>query len=253
MKKIIALLVITFSIFSFYSCKEDKDNTPTSKPYTNISLQDAKRYVGLDYNSVKAELEAKGYRLLNIELEYNLYGFANADTTLSYALLVNSSNIIYRVSYSKMSKNIDNTLSNYEFCKGECITEVNNSSDFSYWATNQILFGDEFYSQEEFQNYFNLNKYTMSFCAEKWESDKYLFGIEFINILAFENGDKQPETKTSTSTTSPTTPEEQTFTNPYGVGVTYIDKSLAPEGTSDKSNITKDSYLKYFSIHNLRY
>ena len=63
MKKIIALLVITFSIFSFYSCKEDKDNTPTAKPYTNISLQDAKHYVGLDYNTAKATLEAKGYRL----------------------------------------------------------------------------------------------------------------------------------------------------------------------------------------------
>lgn len=233
MKKIIALLVITFSIFSFYSCKEDKDNTPTTKPYTNISLQDAKRYVGLDYNSVKAELEAKGYREIIGYSEDNIYGFINADTSLSYTLFPNASNIIYRVNHGKMNKNIDNTLSNFEFCQGECINEVNNSSDYySYFATNNIFFGDIFDSQEEFQNYFNQNKYTVFYCNELWESDNYLLGLDFANMTILENGNI--EIKTST----PTTPEEeQTYSNPYGIGVTFMDKSLAPE-TFDKSKIT---------------
>lgn len=241
MKKIIALLVITFSIFSFYSCKEDKDNTPTSKPYTNISLQDAKRYVGLDYNSVKAELEAKGFRLLTEFPEDNIYGYANADTTLSYSLFINASNIIYRVNHGKMNKNIDNTLSNFEFCQGECINEVNNSSDYySYFATNNIFFGDIFDSQEEFQNYFNQNKYTVFYCNELWESDNYLLGLDFANMTILENGNI--EIKTST----PTTPEEeQTYSNPYGIGVTFMDKSLAPEGTFEKSNITHNSGFIY--------
>lgn len=181
MKKIIALLVITFSIFSFYSCKEDKDNTPITKPYTNISLQDAKHYVGLDYNTIKADLLAKGFIELTDFSEENIYGFTNADSTLSYTLFSNESNIIYRVSHSKMNKNLDNTLSNFEFCQGECISAVNNSSDYSYYATNNILFGDVFNSQEEFQNYFNQNKYTMFYCVESWESDNYLYGIEFLN------------------------------------------------------------------------
>ncbi len=244
MKKIIALLVITFSIFSFYSCKEDKDNTPTSKPYTNISLQDAKRYVGLDYNSVKSELEAKGFRLGDYyPEEVNIYGYTNADTTLSYSLFINSSNIIYRVNYGKMSKNIDNTLSNFEFCRGECINEVNNSSDFTYMATNNILFGDIFDSQEEFQNYFNQNKYSLFYCLESWQSDRYIYGIDFINLKKEE----QFEFKTSSNTTTtPTTPEEeQTYTNPYGVGVVYIDKSLAPEETFDKSNLIRNSGIFY--------
>lgn len=244
MKKIIALLVITFSIFSFYSCKEDKDNTPTSKPYTNISLQDAKRYVGLDYNSVKAELEAKGYREIIGYSEDNIYGFINADTSLSYTLFPNASNIIYRVNHGKMNKNIDNTLSNFEFCQGECISEVNNSSDYySYFATNNIIFGDIFYSQEEFQNYFNQNKYTVFYCNESWESDNFMFGIEFLNLKAFE--DEDTETNTSTNTTTPTTPEEETNPNPYLIGVGYMDKSLAPEGTFEKSKITHNSGFIY--------
>lgn len=241
MKKIIALLVITFSIFSFYSCKEDKDNTPTSKPYTNISLQDAKRYVGLDYNSVKAELEAKGFRLLTEFPEDNIYGFTNADSTLSYALFPNESNIIYRVSHSKMNKNLDNTLSNFEFCQGECINEVNNSSDYySYFATNNIFFGDIFDSQEEFQNYFNQNKYTVFYCNELWESDNYLLGLDFANMTILENGNI--EIKTST----PTTPEEeQTYSNPYGIGVTFMDKSLVSEETLDKTKIIRNSGIFY--------
>lgn len=241
MKKIIALLVITFSIFSFYSCKEDKDNTPTSKPYTNISLKDAKHYVGLDYNTIKADLLAKGFIELTDFSEENIYGFTNADSTLSYTLFSNESNIIYRVSHSKMNKNLDNTLSNFEFCQGECISAVNNSSDYSYYATNNILFGDVFNSQEEFQNYFNQNKYTMFYCVESWESDNYLYGIEFLNIKAFENEDTETNT-----TTTPTTPEEeQTYTNPYGIGVTFMDKSLAPEGTFDKSNLIRNSGFIY--------
>ena len=231
MKKIIALLVITFSIFSFYSCKEDKDNTPTSKPYTNISLQDAKRYVGLDYNTVKAELEAKGYRLLTEFPEDNIYGYANADTTLSYSLFINN--------------NIDKTLSNYEYCQSECINSVNNSSDYSYYATNNILFGDDFYSQEEFQNYFNQNKYTVFYCNELWESDNYLYGIEFLNLKASENEDTEINTSSNTTTTPTTPEEEQTYSNPYGIGVTFMDKSLAPEGTFEKSNITHNSGFIY--------
>lgn len=242
MKKIIAILVITFGIISFYSCKEDKDNTPTSKPYTNISLQDAKCYVGLDYNSVKAELLAKGFIELTNYSEENIYGFANTDTTLTYALYPNESNIIYRVSYGKMSKNIDNTLSNYEFCQGECISAVNNSSDYSYYATNNILFGDIFNSQEEFQNYFNQNKYTMFYCVESWESDNYLYGIEFLNLKAFENEDF--ESKTSTNTTTPTTLEE-TYPNPYAIGIGFMDKSLAPEGALDKSNLIRKTGFLY--------
>lgn len=240
MKKIIALLVITFSIFSFYSCKEDKDNTPTTKPYTNISLQDAKRYVGLDYNTVKAELEAKGFRLLTEFPEDNIYGYANADTTLSYSLFINESNIIYRVSHGKMNNNIDKTLSNYEYCQSECINSVNNSSDYSYYATNNILFGDDFYSQEEFQNYFNQNKYTMFYCLELWQSDNYLLGLDFANMTILENGNI--EIKTST----PTTPEEeQTYSNPYGIGVTFMDKSLAPEGTFEKSDLIRSTGFIY--------
>ncbi|MDD3286351.1 MAG: hypothetical protein PHI14_02505 [Bacteroidales bacterium] len=246
MKKIIALLVITFSIFSFYSCKEDKDNTPTSKPYTNISLQDAKRYVGLDYNSVKAELEAKGYREIIGYSEDNIYGFINADTSLSYTLFPNASNIIYRVNHGKMNKNIDNTLSNFEFCQGECINEVNNSSDYySYFATNNIFFGDIFDSQEEFQNYFNQNKYTVFYCNELWESDNYLYGIEFLNLKASENEDTEINTSSNTTTTPTTPEEEQTYSNPYGIGVTFMDKSLAPEGTFEKSNITHNSGFIY--------
>lgn len=236
MKKIIVLLVITFSIISFYSCKEDKDNTPTTKPYTNISLKDAKRYVGLNYNSVKADLLAKGYRELTDYSEENIYGFANSDTTVTYAIYINESNIIYRVSHGKMNNNIDKTLSNYEYCQSECINSVNNSSDYSYYATNNILFGDDFYSQEEFQNYFNQNKYTMFYCLELWQSDNFMFGIEFLNIIASENEDKENKTSSNTTTTPTTPEEEETYTNPYGVGVLFMDKSLAPEGTFDKSN-----------------
>lgn len=241
MKKIIALLVITFSIFSFYSCKEDKDNTPTAKPYTNISLQDAKHYVGLDYNSVKAELETKGYREIIGYSEDNIHGFINADTSLSYTLFPNASNIIYRVNHGKMNKIIDNTLSNFEFCQGECISEVNNSSDFSYYASNNIIFGDIFYSQEEFQNYFNQNKYTMFYCVELWESDNYLLGLDFANMTILENGNIEIKTSSNTTTTPTTPEEEQTYTNPYGIGVTFMDKSLAPERTFDKSNLIRNS------------
>ena len=238
MKKIIALLVITFSIFSFYSCKEDKDNTPTTKPYTNISLKDAKRYVGLNYNTAKAALESKGYREFTGYSEENIYGFTNADTTETYSIYINESNIIYRVSLGKMNNNLDKTLSNYEYCQSECISTVNNSSDYSYYATNNILFGDDFYSQEEFQNYFNQNKYTVFYCIELWESDNYLLGLDFANMTILENGNI--EIKTST----PTTPEEeQTYSNPYGIGVTFMDKSLAPEETFDKSNLIRNTEI----------
>lgn len=241
MKKIIALLVITFSIFSFYSCKEDKDNAPTSKPYTNISLQDAKRYVGLNYNTAKAALESKGYREFTGYSEENIYGFTNADTTETYSIYINESNIIYRVSLGKMNNNLDKTLSNYEYCQSECISTVNNSSDYSYYATNNILFGDDFYSQEEFQNYYNQNKYTMFYCNESWESDNFMFGIEFLNLKAFE--DEDTETNTSTNTTTPTTPEEETNPNPYLIGIGYMDKSLAPEGTFEKSKIIRSTEI----------
>lgn len=241
MKKIIVLLVITFSIISFYSCKEDKDNTPTTKPYTNISLQDAKHYVGLNYNTAKAALESKGYREFTGYSEENIYGFTNADTTETYSIYINESNIIYRVSLSKMNNNLDKTLSNYEYCQSECISAVNNNSDYSYYATNNILFGDDFYSQEDFQNYYNQNKYTMFFCHESWESDNFMFGIEFLNLKAFENEDK--ENKTSTNTTTPTTPEEETNPNPYLIGIGYMDKSLAPEGTFEKSKIIRSTEI----------
>ncbi|MDD3667418.1 MAG: hypothetical protein PHY75_01545, partial [Bacteroidales bacterium] len=181
----------------------------------------------------------KGYREIIGYSEDNIYGFINADTSLSYTLFPNASNIIYRVNHGKMNKNIDNTLSNFEFCQGECISEVNNSSDFSYYASNNIIFGDIFYSQEEFQNYFNQNKYTMFYCVELWESDNYLLGLDFANMTILENGNIEIKTSSNTTTTPTTPEEEQTYTNPYGIGVVYIDKSLAPEGTFEKSKLIR--------------
>lgn len=243
MKKIIALLVITFSIFSFYSCKEDKDNTPTAKPYTNISLQDAKHYVGLDYNTAKTTLEAKGYRLGESYPEEGIYNFVSADNTVLFTLFPNSSNIIFRAHHFKLSNKIDNTLSNFQFCHGQCITEANNGSDFSYTATNDIFNGDIFTSPEEFLSYFNQNKYTMPFCIELWESINSLFYIEFVNETVSENKDIENNTNSNTTTT-PTTPEE-TNPKPYAIGVAFMDKSLAPEVTFDKSNLIRNSGISY--------
>jgi hypothetical protein len=59
-------------------------------------------------------------------------------------------------------------------------------------------------------------------------------------MTILENGNI--EIKTST----PTTPEEeQTYSNPYGIGVTFMDKSLAPEETFDKSNLIQNTGFIY--------
>ena len=85
----------------------------------------------------------------------------------------------------------------------------------------------------------------MFYCNELWESDNYLYGIEFLNLKASENEDTEINTSSNTTTTPTTPEEEQTYSNPYGIGVTFMDKSLAPEGTFEKSNITHNSGFIY--------
>ncbi|MFA6806134.1 MAG: hypothetical protein WCR29_01820, partial [Bacteroidales bacterium] len=164
MKKFITLSVIVFSIIGFYSCTEDNDPISTNQSYVNISLQEAKMYVGLDYNEVKTQLLTKGFILNTDEsTSYeNEYSFYTSDTILGYTLYVNpTTNFIYRADIAKKGNTVNNSLSNYEFCQRECIDATNNLPGFTYNGMIDSFFGEGYTSQSSFQSVFNANMYSM--------------------------------------------------------------------------------------------
>lgn len=194
MKKIIALFVITFSLISFNSCKEDNDTSSNTPSYTNISLKDAQMYVGLDYNEVKPKLEAKDYMFDEHESAPNFIVFKNSDNTLWYELRLNEeTNIIYQANVFKKSKIRDNSISNYEYCQRECILATNNNSDYYYVGYFQPFF-EPFDSQSEFQYFFNANKSIIDYCIEGWNSTNISFSVSFIE----RNEENSNVTETST-------------------------------------------------------
>lgn len=237
MKKFITLLVIAFSIIGFNSCKEDKDTAATNQSYVNISLQESKTYVGLNYNQAKTQLESKGFELMidQIDLEEIQHGFHNSDTTLVYTLSVNpATNIVYRADIAKKGNTVNNSLSNYEFCQRECIDATNNVPGFTYNGMIDSFFGEGYTSQSSFQSAFNANKYSMFFCVEVWESNKDVYIVQYINTTNLEQ-DQEP---TETNTTTPTTSEPETQPKFFAMGVSYVSKYHMPE------EIDKKSYLK---------
>ncbi|HBN06542.1 MAG TPA: hypothetical protein DD434_12250 [Bacteroidales bacterium] len=182
MKKIIALFVITFSLISFNSCKDDNDTSSSTPSCTNISLKDAQMYVGLDYNEVKTKLEAKGYVFDEQESDQNLIVYKNSDNTLWYELRLNvETNIIYQANVFKKNKIRDNSISNYEYCQRECLSATNNNSDYQYMGAINS-FSANYDSQSAFQNAFNENKSILGFCAEAWQSTNKLYGVVFMSI-----------------------------------------------------------------------
>lgn len=194
MKKIIALFVITFSLISFNSCKEDNDTSSNTPSYTNISLKDAQMYVGLDYNEVKPKLEAKDYMFDEHESAPNFIVFKNSDNTLWYELRLNEeTNIIYQANVFKKSKIRDNSISNYEYCQRECLYATNNNNDYQYMGAINS-FSANYDSQSTFQNAFNENKSILAFCVEAWQSTNKLYGVAFMEI----NEEIHDVTETST-------------------------------------------------------
>ena len=239
MKKIIALFVITLSILSFSSCKEDKDTTPTANTYTNISLKDAQKYVGLDYNEAKVGLEAKGFAFDQTEsspdLSYQV--FTDTDNIVSYVLDANpETNIVYKVTVSKRSETANNSISNYDFCQSECLAATNNNTAFSY-AGSINSFDQEYTSQSEFQNVYNSLKPMLGFCAEGWQSTEKAFVIYFMKI----NAEIVDVEITESGTTSSTT----TYDNYYMFNVSYLDYNHKPITIENKSlNTTLEEYIK---------
>ncbi|MEA4966654.1 MAG: hypothetical protein VB048_00865 [Bacteroidaceae bacterium] len=183
MKKIVALLVIVFSIISFSSCTEE--DTSSNKPlYTNISLKDAQMYVGLERNVVEDMLESKGYFFkpffvdaLKYPPPYYSVVYINSDNTVWYELLFTlETNIIFQVNVFKKSIIRNYSISNYEYCQRECILATNNNIDYQY--TGYIY--EAYDSQSEFQNFFDANKSIIDYCAEGWNSTNISYGVAFI-------------------------------------------------------------------------
>lgn len=234
MKKIIALLVITFTIISFSSCKEDKEDSPSGTSYTNLSLKDARLYVGLDYNEVKTKLEAKGFVFDEQESSPDSYElvFKNSDNTINYSFGVNSeTNIIYQAYVSKRSNIRSSSLNNYDFCQGECLAITRNHNEFLYAGLINSLF-DDYESQSEFQNNYNSNMSTIGFCAEIWQSTDKAYAIAFMDI----NEEIYNGTETNTSS------ETLEYNHYYKFNVGYSDLTLKPatiEKISLKSILNK--------------
>lgn len=234
MKKIIALLVITFSIISFYSCKEDKEDSASGTSYTNLSLKDAKMYVGLDYNEVKTKLEAKGFVFDEYEStpDSDQLVFKNSDNTINYSFGVNSeTNIIYQTNLSKRNNIRSNSLNNYDFCQGECLAITNSHNEFLYAGLINSLF-DDYESQSEFQNIYNANKSIIGFCAEIWQSTDKAYVIAFMDI----NEEIYNGTETNTSS------ETVEYNHYYKFQVGYSDLTFKPatiEKISLKSILNK--------------
>ncbi|MDD2191631.1 MAG: hypothetical protein PHO12_03725 [Bacteroidales bacterium] len=237
MKKFITLLVIAISIIGFNSCKEDKDPIPRNPSYVNISLQDAKKHVGLDYNEVKTQLETKGFALMEDEIDSEeiQHTFHNSDTTQIYTLYVNpTTNIIYRAGVTKKGNTIKNSLSNYELCQRECIEVTNNIPAFTYNGMIDSFFGQGYTSQADFQSVFNEDKDSIFFCVEVWESSKDVYIVQYINTINIEEDLEYTET----NTTTPTTTEPETIPKYFAMGVSYVNIYHMP------AEIDKKSYLK---------
>ncbi|MDD3668314.1 MAG: hypothetical protein PHY75_06105 [Bacteroidales bacterium] len=197
MKKIVALLVIVFSIISFSSCTEE--DTSSNKPlYTNISLKDAQMYVGLERNVVEDMLESKGYFFkpffvdaLKYPPPYYSVVYINSDNTVWYELLFTlETNIIFQVNVFKKSIIRNNSISNYEYCQRECMLATNNNTDYQY--TGYIY--EAYDSQSEFQNVFDANKSIIDYCIEGWNSTNISFSVSFIE----RNEENSNVTETST-------------------------------------------------------
>lgn len=200
MKKIVALLVIVFSIISFSSCTEE--DTSSNKPlYTNISLKDAQMYVGLERNVVEDMLESKGYFFkpffvdaLKSPPPYYSVVYINSDNTVWYELLFTlETNIIFQVNVFKKSIIRNNSISNYEYCQRECLYATNNNNDYQYMGAINS-FSANYDSQSTFQNAFNENKSILAFCVEAWQSTNKLYGVAFMEI----NEEIHDVTETST-------------------------------------------------------
>lgn len=200
MKKIVALLVIVFSIISFSSCKEE--DTSSSKPsYTYISLKDAQMYVGLHINEAEDIFESKGFFQNPYFVDADKYPpsirfttFRNSDNTVWYEIgYAVGSSIIFQVDVFKKSIIRDNSISNYEYCQRECILATNNNSDY-YYIGYFHPFIEAFDSQSEFQYFFNANKSIIDYCIEGWNSTNISYSVSFIE----KNEENSNVTETST-------------------------------------------------------